>query len=136
MGIMSSPKTRPKSGKSNKASRQCVVVLLTRTDGAKTQLRTDRGRQTETGRDRQRHIQKETETYGTKSAGREKSALNGNNQASLGDLPCPNHPSYRLGSFTQLEIYCMRTCTKISHLLGRQEACAGKVSCFLLFQEI
>ena len=75
-------------------------------------------------------------TYGSKSAGREKSALNGNNQASLRDLPCPNHPSYRLGSFTQLEIYCMPTCTMISRLLGLQETCAGKGSCFLLFQEI
>ena len=64
--------------------------------------------------------------YGTKSAGREKSALNGNNQASLGDSPCPNHPSYRLGSYTHLEIYSMPTCTRISRFLGRQETCAGK----------
>ena len=69
--------------------------------------------------------------YGTKSPGREKSALNGTNQASLGDSPCPNHPSYRLGPYTHLEIYSMPTCTRISRFLGRQETCAGKGFFFL-----
>ena len=38
-------------------------------------------------------------TYGSKAAGREKSAWNVPTSPSLKDSPCPNHPSYRLGSF-------------------------------------
>ena len=42
-------------------------------------------------------------TYGSKAAGREKSALNVLTSPSL------NHPSYRFESFTQLDIYVWAT---------------------------
>ena len=42
--------------------------------------------------------------YGSKAAGHEKCALNVPTSPSLQESPCPNHPSYRLGCFTQLEI--------------------------------
>ena len=65
--------------------------------------------------------------YGSKAAGREKSALNVPTSPSLKESPCPNHPSYRLGSFTQLEIYICSTRTRIFTFLECQEMCAGRV---------
>ena len=56
--------------------------------------------------------------YGSKAAGREKSALNVLTSPSLKESPCPNHSSYRLGSFTQLDIYVWGTCTRIFTFLG------------------
>ena len=74
--------------------------------------------------------------YGSKSAGREKSALSVTNEASLGESPFPNHPSYRLGSFAQLEFYCWGTRTRIFTFLDCQETYAGKGWNFLKIQEI
>ena len=74
--------------------------------------------------------------YGSKAAGREKSAWNVPNSPSLKESPCPNYPSYRLGSFTQLEIYGWPTHTRIFPFLGRQETCAGNSWNFLKLQEI
>ena len=37
-------------------------------------------------------------SYGSKSAGREKSALSVTNEASLGESPFPSHPSYSWNS--------------------------------------
>ena len=56
--------------------------------------------------------------YGSKAAGREKTALNVLTSPSLKESPCPNHSSYRLGSFTQLDIYVWGTCTRILSFLG------------------
>ena len=53
-----------------------------------------------------------------KSCRRGKSALNVLNSPSLKESPCPNHPSYILGSFTQLDIYVWATCTRIFNFLG------------------
>ena len=74
--------------------------------------------------------------YGSKAAGREKSALNVPTSPSLKESPCPNHPSYRLGSFTQLEIYICSTRTRIFTFLECQETYAGKGWNFLKLQEI
>ena len=56
--------------------------------------------------------------YGSNAAGRGKSALNVLTSPSLKESPCPNHPSYRLGSFTQLDIYVWGTCTRIFTFVG------------------
>ena len=54
-----------------------------------------------------------------KSCRTEKSAWNVGNYPSLKVSPCPNHSSYRLGSFTQLDIYIAPTCTRIFTFLGQ-----------------
>ena len=51
-------------------------------------------------------------------------------------VPCPNHPSYRLGSFTQLEFYGWSTRKRIFTFLDCQETYAGKGWNFLKIQEI
>ena len=66
-------------------------------------------------------------TYGSKAAGREKSALNVTKLASLGESPCPNHPSYRLGPFTYVEICFMGTCTRIFSFLGARKRVQERV---------
>ena len=69
--------------------------------------------------------------YGSKAARREKSAWNVPTSPSLKQSPFPNHPSYRPGSFTQLEIYSWSTHTIIFPFLGHQETCAGNCWKFL-----
>ena len=56
--------------------------------------------------------------YGSKPAGWQKSDLNVLTSPSIKETPCPNHPSYRLQAFTQLDIYVWGTCTRIFTSLG------------------
>ena len=44
----------------------------------------------------------------------------------LKESPCPNHPAFRLGSLTQLEIYVCTTRIRIFTFLECQETYTGK----------